>query len=76
MALRPRSPSCLLPRAFSMEAMTGVDLHNVLICATSSLLIGSLLGVVHQQFALLLTASELRPWPPMPVRLTPLKRKS
>jgi hypothetical protein len=66
----------LSPRAFSMEAMTAIDLRNVLICVPVSLLIGSLLGVVHQQFASLLTAPEQRPLPPVATRLTPPKRKS
>jgi hypothetical protein len=66
----------LMPRAFSMEAMTANDLRNVLICVPVSLLIGSVLGVVHQLFASLLTAPELLPVPPVATRLTPLKRES
>jgi hypothetical protein len=66
----------LVPRAFSMEAMTANDLRNVLICVPVSLLIGSVLGVVHQQFASLLTAPEQRPLPPVATRLTPLKREA
>jgi len=34
----------LSPRAFSMEAMTAIELRNVLICVPVSLLIGSLVG--------------------------------
>jgi hypothetical protein len=46
-----------MPRAFSMEAMTANDLRNVLICVPVSLLIGSVLGVVHQLSASLLTGA-------------------
>lgn len=66
----------LVPGAFSMEAMTAKDLHNVLICVSISLLIGSLLGVVHQRFASLLTAPEQRSQQPPATRLSPLKRQS
>jgi hypothetical protein len=66
----------LVPRAFSTEAMTANDLRNVVICVPVSLLIGSVLGVVHQQFASLLTAPEQRPLPPVATRLTPLQRES
>ena len=66
----------LVPRAFSMEAMTANDLRNVLICVPVSLLIGSVLGVMHQQFASLLTAPEQRPLPPVATRLTPRNRES
>jgi hypothetical protein len=59
-----------------MEAMTAIDLRNVLICVPASLLIGSPLGVVHQRFASLLTAPEQRALPPEATRLTPLKRES
>ena len=66
----------LSPRAFSMEAMTATDLRNVLICVPVSLLIGSVLGVVHQTFASLLTAPEQRSLAPLATRLTPLKKDS
>ena len=66
----------LVPPAFSVVAMTANDFRNVLICVPASLLIGSVLGVVHQQFASLLTAPEQRPLPPVATRLTPLKRES
>jgi hypothetical protein len=62
----------LLPGAFSMERMTAVNLGNVLISVPVSLLIGSLLGVLHQQVASLLTAQEQRP---ETTRLTPPKGK-
>jgi len=55
--------------------MTAIDLRNVLICVPVSLIIGSLLGVAHQQFASR-TAPEHRPMPPAATRLTPPKRKS
>ena len=66
----------LSPRALSMEAMTATDLRNVLICVPVSLLIGSVLGVVHQTFASLLTAPEQRSLAPLATRLTPLKKDS
>jgi Protein of unknown function (DUF1097) len=59
--------------AFSISAMTSPTLGNVLICVPVSLLIGSVLGVVHQQLASLLTAPEHRL--PGATRLTPLVRK-
>jgi hypothetical protein len=66
----------LMPQAFSMEAITADDLRNVLICVPVSLLIGSLLGIVHQLFASLLTAPEQRRGQLVAPRLTPLKRES
>jgi hypothetical protein len=57
--------------AFSIRAMTSPTLGNVLICIPVSLLIGSLLGVLHQQLASLLTAPERRQ-APTATRLTPL----
>jgi hypothetical protein len=62
----------MMPATFSMTAMTGATFSNVLVCVSISLLVGSLLGVVHQQLASLLTGarhSEVS----TPVRLTPLK---
>lgn len=66
----------LMPGAFSTKAMTASDLHNVLICVSISLLMGSVLGVVQQWFATLLTAPEQRPQRPMATRLSPLGRQS
>lgn len=62
----------MMPATFSMTAMTAATFSNVLVCVSISLLVGSLLGVVHQQLASLLTGtrhSEVS----TPVRLTPLK---
>lgn len=64
----------LVPGAFSTEAMIAGDLHNVLICVSISLLIGSVLGVVHQLFASLLTEPGQRPQRPLATRLSPLNR--
>jgi hypothetical protein len=61
----------LSARAFSVSAMTAPNLNNVLICVPVSLLMGSLLGVVHQQFAAVLTAPGQRPKAPSVTRLTP-----
>ena len=66
----------LVPAAFSTEAMTAGDLHNVLICVSISLLIGSVLGVVHQWFASLLTEPGQRSQRPRATRLSPLNRRS
>jgi hypothetical protein len=66
----------LMPGSFSTQAMTANDLRNVLICVSISLLIGSLLGVVHQWFASLMTAPGQRPQRPLVTRLSPLKGQS
>ena len=60
--------------AFSINALTSPTLGNVLICIPVSLLIGSLLGLLHQQLASLLTAPEQRR-PLLATRLTPLAKE-
>jgi hypothetical protein len=66
----------LVPRAFSVEAMTANDLRNVLVVSMPiSLLIGSALGVVHQRFASLLTAPAQRSQAPSGTRLTPAEKR-
>jgi hypothetical protein len=62
----------MTPAAFTMTAMTAANLRNVLVCVSISLLVGSLLGVVHQQLASLLSG-KWRSDGSAPVRLTPLK---
>jgi len=44
----------MMPATFSMTAMTAATFSNVLVCVSISLLVGSLLGVVHQQLASLM----------------------
>ncbi len=60
----------LSPAAFSIGAMTSPTLGNVLICVLVSLLVGSLLGVLHQRLATVLTALDQRPRAPLARRLT------
>jgi hypothetical protein len=63
----------LAPAAFTISAMKDASLRNVAICVPISLLIGSVLGVVHQRLAGWLTEpSALHD--SQPVRLTPLKK--
>ena len=60
----------LSPRAFSVDAMTSLGSRNALVCVPISMLIGSLLGVIHQRIATLLTAPERRAQAPLAPRLT------
>ncbi len=58
--------------SFSMSALSTPDLSNVLLCVSVSLLIGSILGVVQQRVAYLLTDAPRRAAEPEATRLTPL----
>jgi hypothetical protein len=58
--------------SFSLNAMETLDLNNVLLCVSVSLLIGSVLGVVHQRLAHFSTDAQRRAARPEAVRLTPL----
>jgi hypothetical protein len=58
--------------SFSLSAMKALDLANVLLCVSVSLLIGSVLGVVHQRLAYALTEAPRRPARPEAARLTPI----
>jgi len=60
----------MMPNAFSIDALTSFALRNAVLCVPPSLLIGSVLGVIHQRLALLLTATAQRPVNPFAVRLT------
>ncbi len=61
----------LSAKAFTVGAMTSPGLSNALICVPISLLVGSVLGVVHQGLARALTTPELRRKAPSATRLTP-----
>lgn len=61
--------------SFSMSAMSALDLNNVLLCVSISLLIGSVLGIIHQRLAYFLTDSARRPATPAATRLTPAKQE-
>jgi len=58
--------------SFSTSAMSAPDLNNVLLCVPASLLIGSVLGVIHQRLAYLFTEGRQRPTKPEAMRLTPV----
>jgi hypothetical protein len=60
---------------FSLSAMETLDLNNVLLCMSVSLLIGSVLGVVQQRLAYFFTDEQRRASRPEAVRLTPLSQE-
>jgi hypothetical protein len=61
--------------SFSLNAMETLDLNNVLLCVSVSLLIGSVLGVVQQRLAFFFTNAQRRAARPEAVRLTPLSQE-
>jgi hypothetical protein len=63
----------LSPKAFSMAAMTGANLENVLIVVPISLVVGSGLGVLQGYLAGKLTASKHLAPGAKTVRLSPLR---
>ncbi|MBV9582068.1 MAG: DUF1097 domain-containing protein [Chloroflexi bacterium] len=63
----------LVPATFTINVLTSASVSNVLVCVPVSLLIGSVLGVIHQRVVLLLTDRRRRAMASAaPVRLTPL----
>lgn len=62
----------LKPGTFAVAALSSMDLGNVLICVATSLLIGSILGVIQQQLAMRLTEPPRRSERP---RLTPSRNE-
>jgi hypothetical protein len=64
----------LSAQAFSVSELTAPSLRNVSICVPVSLLIGSLLGVVHQRLAGVLIVQDQRPKAPSATRLTPYRK--
>ena len=62
----------LAPAASTLNALTSASVSNVLVCVPVSLLIGSVLGVIHQRVASQLTDHRLRARSAAkPIRLTP-----
>jgi len=60
--------------SFSLSGLKALDLGNVLLCVSTSLLVGSVLGVVHQRLAYALTNAPQSPSQPEATRLTPVSQ--